>query len=80
MKILVCGGRDFSNKEKVFSTLYPYLEEYRADLQIISGMAKGADLIGWLFAHIYDLICLEFPADWKTHGKAEILEELSKIE
>ena len=60
MKILVCGGRDFSNKEKVFSTLYPYLEEYRADLQIISGMAKGADLIGWLYLY----------RDWETDRKS----------
>lgn len=69
MRILVCGGRDFKDKNLVYKTLWPYYEEYRADLEIISGMARGADHLGWLFAHHHDLKCHEFPADWDTYGK-----------
>lgn len=70
MKILVCGGRDYTDKDKVFETLWPYFKEYGSDLEIITGMARGADSLGWLFAHHYDLKIWEFPADWKHHSNA----------
>jgi hypothetical protein len=69
MNILVCGGRDFTDKQKLFEVLWEWHRE--EDITIISGMNKrGADFFGWLFAHTYDIPCLEFPADWDTHGKA----------
>lgn len=70
MRILVCGGRDFTDKTAVYAALVPYLREYRADLEIVSGMAKGADHFAWLFSHHYDLVCHQFPADWEKHGRA----------
>ena len=70
MRILVCGGRDYTDKDKLFGVLAPYLKEYNSDLEIITGMAKGADSLAWLFAHTYDLKMYEFPADWKHQSNA----------
>lgn len=38
----------------------------RENLEIISGMAKGADTLGAKFAHNYNLNLVEFPADWSN--------------
>jgi hypothetical protein len=70
MKILVCGSRVFNDKRKFNDVLAPYLKEYGSDLEIITGMAKGADHFAWLFAYHYDLITHKFPADWDNNGKA----------
>lgn len=81
MKILVCGGRDFDNYgllEEKLNYIYwnPYdwdnsIEwETNEDMEIISGMAKGADSLAARYAQEYGHILHKFPADWKTHGKA----------
>ena len=65
MKILVCGGRDFSNLPAVVDELEPL-----KPTEIIHGGASGADKLAGIFAKGWDLPCRVFPADWKTHGKA----------
>lgn len=69
MRILVCGGRDYSNKEYVYSILDEcYSQNTR--LEIISGMARGADTIAWQWAKDRGVKCFEFPADWDRYKKA----------
>ena len=73
MKILICGGRDFKDKSKIYSDLdfyYNLCYENNESLSIISGMAKGADSLEWLYAKEHDLELFEFPADWKHHNNA----------
>lgn len=38
----------------------------RENLEIISGMATGADSLAVRFAHNYNLTLIEFPADWEN--------------
>lgn len=38
--------------------------------EIVCGMAEGVDLQGKMFASHQELLVKEFPADWKTHGRA----------
>lgn len=82
MRILVCGGRDYDNWSELVKTLDDLCVERGAisekdkygnwmpRVTIISGMAKGADhmAVGW--AVINWCPWEEYPADWKTHGKA----------
>ena len=70
MKVLICGGRDMEDKDLVYKTLAPYYEEYKDELEIVSGMAKGADHWGYLFSFHYDLKCHKFPANWDKYGKS----------
>lgn len=68
MRVLVCGGRDFDD---VDFAVY-HLETIHRDTPIntvISGMAQGADLIGWAWAKERGINVEEYPADWEQYGR-----------
>jgi predicted Rossmann-fold nucleotide-binding protein len=69
MRVLVCGGRGFKDKEAVFQAL-DTVHEHHPITSIIQGGATGADTwaAGWAFEHKTECLC--FVPDWKTHGKA----------
>lgn len=69
MRVLVCGGRDYEDREAFFWHMTHSFDGWR-DCEIISGMAKGADSLAVDFARTYGLKLHKFPADWATHGKA----------
>lgn len=78
MRILVCGGRDFSNRDLVFKTLYEIAPKFPPDeygntlpdCTIIHGGAKGADQLADEWAVVNWTKLEVFKADWKKHGKA----------
>jgi hypothetical protein len=78
MRILVCGGRDFDDWDLLHSTLYNIWnqqEDLTQDFYIIEGGAIGADFLARVWAKYMNVghgffHAVEFPADWKTHGKA----------
>lgn len=68
--IIIAGGRDFTD--------YPMLKEHvnqiKKDLNItkttiISGLARGADMLGIQYAHEYNHHVVRFPAEWNKYGK-----------
>jgi len=62
-RVLVCGGRDYSDAE------YMALVLKAADPGvIIHGAAKGADTLAGKWAHDHGVPVEEFPADWEKHG------------
>lgn len=70
-KLIIAGGRDFHDYNlltKVFQNgaIGP-LKQYR--VSVVSGMARGADLLGRKYALGIGVQVYEFPADWDTHGK-----------
>lgn len=72
-KIIVAGSRDYTNFEKVEYDLMMYFKAnrlHRADVEIVSGCAKGADTLGIQFAEKYGLNLTKFPADWDKYGKS----------
>ena len=68
-KVLVCGGRDYHNKELLFRVLDASNASKPIDL-IIHGAARGADMLAQAWADDRGVCCLQFAADWKTDGKA----------
>lgn len=69
-KLIVAGGRDFNNRELFLKTMQQVeqeLSEY--SVALVSGMAKGADMMGYQFAKEQGITCHTFPADWNKHGK-----------
>jgi hypothetical protein len=69
MRVLVCGGRDYSNSCAVCATL----DEIDAGSKIkaiITGMARGADMLAWEWAKDRGVHTDEFAADWARHGRA----------
>lgn len=86
IRIIIAGGRDFSNleflKESVDEVIaklahknltaglgkYAVGEWHR--IEFISGMARGADTLGEIYACQREAIIHKFPADWNTYGKS----------
>ncbi len=68
MKVLVCGGRNYTNKQKVFDTL-DRIHNINKINCIIHGKARGADKLGEEWAKEKGISIKSFPADWKTLGK-----------
>lgn len=69
MRILICGGRDF-NREDVFDRVLNSIKSVNGDLEIISGMARGADTMAVNFAKTHGYKLYEFPADWSKYNNA----------
>jgi hypothetical protein len=70
-RILVCGGREYNDRERVRNILDAVLEGIRSagkDAVIIHGNARGADLLADQYAREKSLKVLSFPADWNTYG------------
>lgn len=70
LRIIIAGGRDFSDYELVKSTLDKYLKDIKDDVVIISGTARGADQLGERYARENNLMVKRFPADWDLYGKS----------
>ena len=83
MIVLVCGGRDYNDKARIWEVLDGILESSRGGVTIINGAARGADRWSTIWAREKGQKCVEFPIakdpaqaavigarfDWVTHGK-----------
>jgi hypothetical protein len=74
-RVLVCGGRDYDNRERLFAVLDKALRAATLagkTFTLVHGGARGADSLSGLWAsmrkeHVEVRV---YEADWKTHGKA----------
>lgn len=69
MKVLVCGGRDFTDETAVVNFLFR-LDDERPITSIIHGGATGADASGGRAAQLLKVPCRVFRANWKKYGNA----------
>ena len=69
MRLLVCGGRDFSDKLLVFQTLDKAHSRKPISL-LIQGGAKGADRLALEWAWSRKIPVNTYAADWTLYGKA----------
>lgn len=68
-KVLVCGGRNYGDRRKVYSILDAlHLESGIGKL--VTGGANGADLLATDWAAMRSVPYVKYPADWETHGRA----------
>lgn len=68
MRVLVCGGREFSDEAALRSAMNAVVGAER-DVVIIHGAARGADRLAGKIAKSAGVTVVEFPADWDTFGK-----------
>jgi hypothetical protein len=69
MRVLVCGGRDFSDQ----GFLNSILDLYHAKLSfsfVIEGGARGADSLARTWSIKNKIAYKEFKADWEFFGRA----------
>ena len=67
-KVIIAGGREFKDYNVVDEVMNANFDV--GSLTIISGGARGADMLGQQFALRNDIPLLIFPADWGAHGKS----------
>jgi hypothetical protein len=68
-KVIVAGGRDFSDYKLLFSTL-DHLLSRKTDVEIVSGVARGADSLAIRYAGEKRILVKRFPADWDRDGNS----------
>lgn len=70
MRLLVCGGRDFSDRGRVYRALDAVNAAGRGVDVIVHGDARGADALARDWAGERKVAQAVFPADWSSHGRA----------
>jgi len=69
-RLLVCGGRDFTDQDFIYSTLLN-LNAARGPFScVIHGCATDADHEGMIWAEMMGIKHAPFRADWHAHGRA----------
>lgn len=66
LKVIVAGGRQFNDYERLKSVL----DNIPKPFAVVCGEARGADTLGKRYAIENGLKVHSFPADWDTHGKS----------
>jgi hypothetical protein len=69
MRVLVTGGRSFSNRSLLFATL-DRLHADHAFTTLIHGGASGADRLAGEWAVSRGIPVEVYPADWQKYGRA----------
>lgn len=69
-KVLVCGGRHFTDTFKVFEVLDRIMNEYEDTVFVIQGGATGADQRAKEWAELRGMPCAEVKALWKFYDKS----------
>lgn len=69
-RVIVAGGRDFSNYELLESKLNRILQNITDEIVIVCGMARGADTLGERYAKANGIRVEYYPADWNKYGKS----------
>lgn len=68
LRVIVCGGRDYHDRETVFRALDRLHGERGIDF-LIQGAANGADYLAWQWANERGVPCGSYPANWDEHSK-----------
>lgn len=69
MRVLVCGGRDYTNKQLIYATL----DQIRDQIGLLvtgNDNKKGADGLAQRYCIKHGIPCAAFPAPWGKHRKA----------
>ena len=69
IRLIVAGSRKFQDEYVFERYLLAYLAEYD-EITIITGMARGPDIMAYDYAQYHEIPVLEFPADWDKYGKS----------
>lgn len=69
MRIIVCGGRDYQDREAVWAAL-DKLHLKRGVTCLVQGHATGADQLAREWAEARGIPCQSYPADWRRFGNS----------
>lgn len=66
--VVICAGSRGITDYDLFCTVIR--DSGFAITEIVSGRAKGVDMMGERWAKEHDIPCSKFPADWNLYGKS----------
>jgi len=75
LRVIIAGSRDFNDFPKLMNSCIDILHEISEQndnldkIRIVSGTARGADLLGEQYAKVAGYEVSRFPADWDGLGK-----------
>lgn len=69
-KVIVAGSRDINNYNIIRDKLDKCLKNVKGDIEIVSGGARGVDLLGERYAKERGYAVKQFLADWDKNGKS----------
>lgn len=75
LRVIIAGSRDFDDFPKLMNSCIDILHEISEQsgnldkIRIVSGTARGADLLGEQYAKVAGYEVSRFPADWDGLGK-----------
>lgn len=71
-KLIVAGGRDFTDYELMSRHLFKLSngDLAHSEISIVSGMAPGADTLALEFAQQHEVEVYSFYADWQNHPRS----------
>jgi len=69
MKLIICGGRNYTDINKLNEVLNKLHEQNQIN-KIVTGDAKGADSMAVNWAKKHDIEYEIYKADWNLNGKA----------
>ena len=69
-RVIIAGTRTFDDYDLLCRSMDYYLQNIKEPIQILCGLAKGADQLGLKYACEHGYEVRFFPADWKKYGRA----------
>ena len=79
MKIIIAGSRDFNDYEKLCEVC-DYMLSKQSEIEIVSGAARGADLLGEKYAKEKGYSIKQFKPDWSIGKSAGFLRNKEMAE
>lgn len=71
MRIIVCGGRDFANRQALWAALNTINHSERGPIrQVVHGNARGADAMAGAWARENKITEWPVPAEWSKYGNS----------
>jgi len=69
-RIIVAGGRDFRDRKLCFESLDHLTANFgKGQIEVVCGMARGADTLGRLWAETKGIPVTKFPVEWEKYGR-----------
>lgn len=72
MKLIVAGGRDFTNTNRMIAELQKLVEsgDITDSPELVCGMSRGADMLAYSLWANNKMPIHNFPANWDKYGKS----------
>ena len=70
MRILICGGRRFSDYELLSDVIEKAVENVTEPVEIVSGHCAGADMLAERYANEHNISLTVMKPEWRKYGRA----------